>query len=137
MGGPLVVTPEGGGYSHGWVSTYSLSVLDPDAPLAKWRRLGAFQSEDQCTSYRAEELKQLSDPAWASAQALKLHHLVDTEGTHDLIESAVASARPRCPADDQSNKTLSHICQLTYRMSPRRPRCAICLTDVGDSDGQG
>jgi hypothetical protein len=81
MGGPMTQTPGSGGY------TYSLSALDPRAPLAKWRRIGSFQSKDECTNYRAEQLKQMSDPAWVSAQVAKSHHLVDAEGSRDLIES--------------------------------------------------
>ncbi len=99
MGGPLATTPEGGEYSHGFVSTYSLSVLDPEAPLGKWRRIGAFQSEEQCTSYKADQLKQISDPAWVSAQARQSPtHLVDAAGTRDLLESGRCISAAQLPA---------------------------------------
>jgi hypothetical protein len=89
MGGPLATGPMGGGYSHGFVSTYSLTQIDPDAPLNRWRPLGAFESEEQCTNYKAQQLNQISDPAWVTAQARKSPtHLVDVSGTRDLFETA-------------------------------------------------
>src|SRR5438876_2396016 len=70
-GGPLATAPMGGGYSHGFVSTYSLTQMDSDAPLSRWRPAGAFQTEEECSSYKAQQLKQISDPAWTTAQARK------------------------------------------------------------------
>jgi hypothetical protein len=55
--------------------------------LAKWGQIGEFPSEQDCTDYKAAELKQVTDPAWLSAQAAKAHHLVDAQRAHDLIES--------------------------------------------------
>jgi hypothetical protein len=79
----------GGGYSHGFVSTYSLNQIEPDAPLNRWRPLGAFESEEQCSNYKTQQLNQTSDPAWVSAQARKSPtHLVDVSGTRDLFETA-------------------------------------------------
>ncbi len=87
-GGPLATAPSEGGEFHGAYYIYSVNQIDLRAPLKNWRRIGFFQSEQECEAQKAQQLKQLSDPAWRMAQARKSRtHLVDWPRTHDMVEA--------------------------------------------------
>lgn len=93
MGGPLATS--GISEHRGAYEEYSLTQVDPSAPLSKWKPIAEeFSSEKDCDDYKAAQIKQISDPTWVSQSASKIiaQHPsmvgVDIRESHDILESA-------------------------------------------------